>query len=147
MPIRTEGPTPAGGAYAEAYWWDDSGEEVAPGDAVSGEIIEYDVDDLELRRTYVGGEAAAWDTSSSFDAPLELESQDGPKLTWDLWADDFTRPVTTFVDLQGALGWLALDPPALFEAASRFLELPAWGAAPAALKAEVYAWLASHRQE
>ncbi len=41
-PERTEGPTPAGGAYAIAYRHDDG----------SMEIVEFESDGHEIRRTY-----------------------------------------------------------------------------------------------
>jgi hypothetical protein len=49
---RTEGPTPAGGAYAVAYWRDAQGDPCPRSEAVAAEIVEYDEDGNAIARTY-----------------------------------------------------------------------------------------------
>jgi hypothetical protein len=49
---RTEGPTPAGGAYAVAYWIGPDGARATPATAAAVETVEFDAHDRELRRTY-----------------------------------------------------------------------------------------------
>lgn len=49
---RVEGPTPAGGAYAIAYFLDAGGDPIRREDAVAVEIVEYAVDGSAIRRTY-----------------------------------------------------------------------------------------------
>ena len=49
---RTEGPTPAGGAYAIAYWFDSDGRPCEPADARSVEVVEYDEAGHAIARTY-----------------------------------------------------------------------------------------------
>jgi hypothetical protein len=50
--IRTEGPTPAGGVYAIAYFRDDRGNPAPKDRATQVEIHEFSADGQELRRTY-----------------------------------------------------------------------------------------------
>jgi hypothetical protein len=50
---RTEGPTPAGGAYAVAYWRDARGDPCPQSEAVAAEIVEYDEDGNAIARTYI----------------------------------------------------------------------------------------------
>jgi hypothetical protein len=49
---RTEGPTPAGGAYAVAYWIGPDGARATRETARAVETIEFDDRDREIRRTY-----------------------------------------------------------------------------------------------
>lgn len=48
----TEGPTPAGGAYAVAYFRDDQGEPTTRAKATRIEIVEFDDQDEVIMRTY-----------------------------------------------------------------------------------------------
>jgi hypothetical protein len=49
---RSEGPTPAGGAYAIAHFSNDAGELVAPEAATRVEVTEYDEGGEPIARTY-----------------------------------------------------------------------------------------------
>ena len=49
---RIDGPTPAGGAYAIAYFFDDDGTACPEEDAVEMRIIEYDESDKSIAFTY-----------------------------------------------------------------------------------------------
>ena len=49
---RVEGPTPSGGAYAEAYYVDENNEEVAKEIATNMIIKEYDEDDNLINTVY-----------------------------------------------------------------------------------------------
>ncbi len=151
VPTRTEGPTPAGGAYAVGLWLDDDGNEVEPALATRAEIVEYDTDGLELNRTYIDdGHPTPWDHAVAHDnADIAIESQDGPKLgTWDLWyieGSAWLHPVRTLVELTRVMGWDELDSATLRAELAHFTGLPVWVPAPAGLKAEVASWLEEHR--
>jgi len=49
---RSEGPTPAGGAYALAIWLDDDGELTTKALATRVEVLEFDASDRVIFRTY-----------------------------------------------------------------------------------------------
>ena len=49
---RREGPTPAGGAYSIAHWFDADGTPCPRELATEVEIIEYDAQDAQVFRTY-----------------------------------------------------------------------------------------------
>lgn len=53
MQERTEGPTPAGGAYAIAYFSDGKGNRVPKSKASAMEIVEYSRDGKVILRTYM----------------------------------------------------------------------------------------------
>lgn len=135
---RIPGPTPVGGAYAIAEWTTDARD--------TGEITEFDEDDNELQRTYVGdSHPAPWDhAANTGTADLAIESQDGPKLgTWDLWHVEglvWEHPIRTLEELLNHLAPNA-DRATQRQEVMQLMELPAWTPAPQTLKDEVYAWL------
>ncbi len=49
---RTDGPTPAGGAYAVAYWRAANGDPCPKAEAVRAEVIEFDGRGEPIARTY-----------------------------------------------------------------------------------------------
>ncbi len=49
---RTEGPTPNGGAYSIAYWFDDNNNPVDKEQAQKAEIIEFSNNGQQISRTY-----------------------------------------------------------------------------------------------
>lgn len=50
---RREGPTPNGGAYSVAYFYDDARKGVPKDEATGMEIVEFDAQDREIHRTYL----------------------------------------------------------------------------------------------
>lgn len=150
MSERTEGPTPAGGAYAIVTWRDGDGQECESADAVGAEIVEYADDDSELIRTYMEDPTPApFDTRPAEGHPFGVEAQDSPE--WDVWHIEngqWLHLTQNLAELQGALQSLQVDTDAeLFDALSTLLGLPAWQGAPEALKTDVYAWMETHRRE
>lgn len=155
--IEREGPTPLGGTRSTGVFFAADGTEVDdPAIAVRGEITEYDDNDVELGRTY-------FDRDPRQDGGIDLtppqhdasgnmpeEGSDFTKATWDIWhVEDgiWHRPVETRAELLRALGWAGAPEREQFENLCNLLSLPAWDAAPAKLRDEVYSWLESHRQE
>jgi len=53
QPERVEGPTPAGGAYALAYFYDDARNSVPKEQSTGMEIQEFDDDGRMIHRTYL----------------------------------------------------------------------------------------------
>jgi hypothetical protein len=56
---RIDGPTPAGGAYAVAYFRDAAGNPAEKDRAATLEVCEYDADGRCIHRTYAAVNAAA----------------------------------------------------------------------------------------
>lgn len=133
------------------YWFDSAGQPVESArDAETGEIVEL-IGGYEVRRTYVD----LSDRNRQLEVPAELSdlepiNTDITKGTWDLWLlgeDRQMRLVTTLEQLLQVLEVDRLPLPEQRQRVGNFLGLPAWEAAPSELKAEVYAWLESTRQE
>lgn len=71
---RSDGATPAGGAYAIAYWQDASGNPVDRSKWVQAEIIEFTADGEHLMRTYMQNAAATLDELDILPIPRSLFS-------------------------------------------------------------------------
>lgn len=134
------------GGTATAHWFDATGAPVEdPADAATGEIVETDPEIGVISRTYVDrtneGELPIAET---FSYDLQLESQDGPKGTWDVRHGMQQELVETLAELRASLGG-GLDDAGWRQKLANMLQLPSWGVAPEALKAEAYAWLVETR--
>lgn len=160
MSVTKEGPTPLGGTRSVGYLFAQDGSEVEdPAVAVRGEMVEFGAEGDELGRTYfeLGPDysdsvmlvppTSVGLTESGNEPDL---GNDGPKETWDIWhVEDgvWEHPARTMAELAGALGWDGAPAPDMFRLLANFISLPVWGPAPDELKAEVYSWLESNRQE
>lgn len=49
---RVDGATPNGGTYSIAYWKDAKGQPTDKAHAVAAEVVEYDLSDRAIARTY-----------------------------------------------------------------------------------------------
>jgi hypothetical protein len=79
--VRTDGPTPAGGAYGIAFLSDDAGRDVARDEATRVVITEYDADGELLRETWgtVGSASSGTDIPRSrLVTVVDLTSTDRP---------------------------------------------------------------------
>ncbi len=143
MTTRIEGPTPSGGAYAIATWYQHGLEVDDPTDADAVEIVEYDADDASLLRTYSRELSEGTDTPE-IGGVVEFDSDSADLLkfgTWDLYIDGIL--ITTLKQYLLGLGVDQASVKVQRNAVAETLELPSCQAAPAELKAEVYAWLDS----
>lgn len=134
----------------EAFWQDEQGQPCSPADAVTGEIIEYDDDGVELQRTYVDHRNSE-SISTDDQEDLLPENQDLLKQgTWDIWWVDEAGVYHLLESLDRLFVFLGVagvaDVQARREAVGRFMTLPAWKAAPPALESEVGDWLVATRQ-
>ena len=146
--MRIDGPTPAGGAYAEAIWTSADGRPVdLPEPGATGEIVEYDASGMVLARTYgripdiSGPPSPSVLTSGADDSGWASEATDGMKATWDVRRGSDYKPVETLEELIDALGLGLLPGDVMRETIAAMLRLPSWQAAPVTLRAEVSAWL------
>lgn len=149
MSIERAGPTPAGGTRSVAHLYGKDGREVDdPADAVRGEIIELDEDDLLLKRTYFGqmeDPGLPVPAGQQWDSPL----QDEIKVSWDVYVsqDGIVTLVDTLDKLLIAQDLKGQPLRVQRDRIGHILGLSVWEHAPAELKTEVYAWLESTRQE
>lgn len=149
MSTEIEGPTPGGGNRAVSYAFDAEGNEVSDmAKARTAEIVEYD-GEIELGRTYVTldpSERLA-EIPVASDASATDDSDWIKHGTWDLYEYRAGQMVlvTTLTQLLEVLGWSGLPPRERRDHIANLMTLPSWTPAPADLKTEVAAWLASVR--
>lgn len=149
MAERVEGPTPNGGAYAVALWFDVTGTELAKGSdpgVAFGQITEFDDSDLPLYRTYTGSlidgpstnPAPFGPSTPASDAHDPWQNMHGG-FEWDVWLNG--KKVQTLSELiqslqlestESARGW-----------ALTAMELPVWLAMPASLRSELVSLVTS----
>jgi hypothetical protein len=138
MADRVNGPTPLGGAYSVAEWFDVTGVETEASVAAYGEITEYDDKDQALGRTYMG---------NLIDAPQPGSFMSGPSvpggeandplvnfhggLTWDVWTPDGNL-VYNLETLAIALQLGSVKD--MREWALTAMELPVWEVMPSVLR-------------
>lgn len=141
MAERADGPTPAGGAYSLAVWFDVTGTEVSSAsDAAYGEITEYDDNDQVIQRTYMGnlidGKQAGFmgPTTPGGEANDPLTNFHGG-LTWDVWVDG--EPADNIQSLVKALKLTSYED--LREWALTAMELPMWDVMPPVLQHDLSA--------
>jgi len=81
------------------------------------------------------------------DTTLDIEDQDWPKKTWDLWVmeDGMMLIVNTLPQLLDSLNVTDASVDEQRAEVANFTELPVWKSAPKTLVTEVSAWLRSSR--
>ena len=134
----------------EAHAVDVAGNPVEVNDprAVAGEFYDTETGQRTYFTSLVAENDDAYPSAAMADADeaLDPENQDAPyKGTWDIMGLD-QEPVETLNGLISALGWDSLDEREQRSQLCILLGLPAWDAAPAALKEEAYAWLVATRR-
>jgi hypothetical protein len=132
--MRVDGPTPAGGAYAEVVLLDADGNEVDdPQQATHGEATEYTSDGQMISRTYLVADGTTPPPPPAHDDALDaaLAAPPGP---WD-------PAIATFDDLWAMLGAESIPFATAREKIALITALPGWVNAPKALSDEVDAWL------
>lgn len=147
---RADGPTPAGGAYSEARAFDLSGTETEDfNGAAYIRIDECTADGTVIRRTHAGhivdrpedrvGVAVSTESAAEANDPYNTDLTKG---TWDVRRASDQKPVDNLVDLVETLFPNRRSDAELRQDLASFTVVPAFEAAPPALRREVEDFLA-----
>lgn len=145
MTTRSDGPTPAGGAYSEAHLTDATGQPTDdPTEAFGVEIVEYDADGQEIARTYGRTDYPIVGVDGDNDA----EDTDA-KGMWDVTVsvDGIVKIVDHLDELRIVLDADVTGERVFRATIASMLTIPSWANAPQSLKDETYAWLEATRPQ